>query len=368
VATQVLLLRHTQSTWNASGRWQGWSDAPLSAEGELAARAAASDPALDGIGAAVASDLARARRTAELIAEQRHWPPIGVYRGLRERGAGRWTGLTRAEIELAWPGALETSPPVIPGGESPAALIARAIATLHRIAEDHPASEVLAVSHGALIRAVELYAGAEAVRVPNLGGRWVEVSAGRLVLGATVGLVPAAGTTVGLAPAAGAIMGPAGDEAMVARPGEEVTMIVGLDHVQLAMPAGGEDAAEAFYAGVLGIPRVPKPAPLAARGGCWFEQGPLRVHLGVEGDFRPARKAHPALAVLGLAELVERLRRSGQVVSGGEGLDGLDQAYVDDPFGNRIELIERLGAANASASGFRGDGAGPVPGHPPASS
>ena len=76
-----------------------------------------------------------------------------------------------------------------------------------------------------------------------------------------------------------------------------------LDHVQLAMPAGAEDRAAAFYEGILGIPRVPKP-PERVRGGCWFERGALRVHLGVEEDFRPARKAHPALTVSGIAEAV----------------------------------------------------------------
>jgi catechol 2,3-dioxygenase-like lactoylglutathione lyase family enzyme len=117
--------------------------------------------------------------------------------------------------------------------------------------------------------------------------------------------------------------------------------LVGLDHVQLAMPPGREADAEAFYTGVLGIPRVAKPPPLAARGGCWFEQGALRVHLGVEEGFRPARKAHPAIAVRGLPAVVERLRALGVDVRPGDGVAGMDQAYVDDPFGNRIELIER---------------------------
>ncbi len=112
--------------------------------------------------------------------------------------------------------------------------------------------------------------------------------------------------------------------------------VVRIDHVQLAMPAGGEDAATAFYEGLLGIPRVPKPEALAGRGGCWFEAGDLRVHLGVEADFRPARKAHPALAVDGLEGLCDRLRRAGLEVRAGE--HG-DQVYVDDPFGNRIELL-----------------------------
>jgi len=109
-----------------------------------------------------------------------------------------------------------------------------------------------------------------------------------------------------------------------------------IDHVQLAMPHGGEERAEAFYSGLLGIPRVAKPPVLAARGGCWFEEGPLRVHLGVEDEFRPARKAHPALAVVGFDDLLARLRAAGVEVRSGD-VDG--QAYIDDPFGNRIELI-----------------------------
>ncbi len=122
------------------------------------------------------------------------------------------------------------------------------------------------------------------------------------------------------------------------------SVITGIDHVQLAMPPGREADAEAFYSGVLGIPRVAKPPALEARGGCWFERDGLWVHLGVEADFRPARKAHPALAVHGLGQMVARLRRAGHVVRQGEGIDGVDQVYVEDPFGNRIELIERLDA------------------------
>jgi len=112
-----------------------------------------------------------------------------------------------------------------------------------------------------------------------------------------------------------------------------------LDHVQLAMPAGGEERATAFYEGVLGIPRVPKPAELAARGGCWFERDRLRVHLGVEEDFRPARKAHPALAVTGIDALCAALEAAGHPVRRAEDVPGTPQWYVDDPFGNRIELV-----------------------------
>jgi catechol 2,3-dioxygenase-like lactoylglutathione lyase family enzyme len=116
--------------------------------------------------------------------------------------------------------------------------------------------------------------------------------------------------------------------------------IVRLDHVQLAMPARGEDQARAFFTGLLGLPERTKPAHLAARGGVWFERDDLKLHLGVEKDFRPATKAHPALQVEGLAELVTRLREAGVRVVDDEPLPGYERVYVDDPFGNRIELLE----------------------------
>jgi len=115
-----------------------------------------------------------------------------------------------------------------------------------------------------------------------------------------------------------------------------------IDHVQLAMPAGREEDAVEFYDGLLGIPQVPKPPHLAARGGCWFERGSLKIHLGVDADFHPARKAHPALLVDDLAGLVERLRTDGVTIRDDEPLDGYDRVYVDDPFGNRIELLEPM--------------------------
>ena len=116
----------------------------------------------------------------------------------------------------------------------------------------------------------------------------------------------------------------------------------GIDHVQLAMPRGREDEATDFYQGLLGIARVPKPAALDARGGCWFGDGELKIHLGVEDDFRPARKAHPALLVDDLPALVSRLVASGVAVRDDEELEGYDRVYVDDPFGNRLELLEPL--------------------------
>ena len=116
--------------------------------------------------------------------------------------------------------------------------------------------------------------------------------------------------------------------------------VTAIDHVQLAMPLGGEDKARAFYAGVLGIPEVSKPSNLAKRGGCWFERGELKVHLGVEADFRPARKAHPAFLAEDLAAVTRVLRSAGYEPKTDEPLEGYERIYVDDPFGNRIELIE----------------------------
>jgi catechol 2,3-dioxygenase-like lactoylglutathione lyase family enzyme len=116
--------------------------------------------------------------------------------------------------------------------------------------------------------------------------------------------------------------------------------ILRLDHVQLAMPAGGEAAARRFYQGVLGIPEVAKPAHLVARGGCWFEHGGVKLHLGVDVAFAPARKAHPALIVRDLAALVARLHAAGHMTTEDQPLAGYARCYVDDPFGNRVELMQ----------------------------
>ena len=114
----------------------------------------------------------------------------------------------------------------------------------------------------------------------------------------------------------------------------------GIHHVQLAMPAGGEDVARGFYTGLLSLPERAKPPELAARGGCWFENGAMRLHLGVDPDFRAARKAHPGLLVSDLPGLGARLAAAGHAVTPDDPLDGMARVYVDDPFGNRIELIE----------------------------
>ena len=116
--------------------------------------------------------------------------------------------------------------------------------------------------------------------------------------------------------------------------------VTAIDHVQLAMPADGEPEARAFYAELLGLPEQPKPPHLAKRGGCWFESETVKIHLGVEGDFRPAKKAHPALLVTDLPTLVARLRAAGVELVDDEPLEGYDRVYAYDPFGNRLELLE----------------------------
>jgi catechol 2,3-dioxygenase-like lactoylglutathione lyase family enzyme len=116
--------------------------------------------------------------------------------------------------------------------------------------------------------------------------------------------------------------------------------IVAVEHIQLTMPAGREAEARAFYTGILGIPETPKPPALAKRGGCWFERGALKLHLAVEAEFRPARKAHPAFLVEDLAQLTATLIAAGHRIADDEPLDGYDRIFTDDPFGNRIELME----------------------------
>ena len=108
--------------------------------------------------------------------------------------------------------------------------------------------------------------------------------------------------------------------------------LLAIDHVQMAMPPGGEDVARGFYIGLLGLEERAKPPALALRGGCWFESDTVKLHLGVEADFRPARKAHPALLVDGLDPLAERLHAAGCAVRDDELLEGYDRVYVDERF------------------------------------
>jgi catechol 2,3-dioxygenase-like lactoylglutathione lyase family enzyme len=118
-------------------------------------------------------------------------------------------------------------------------------------------------------------------------------------------------------------------------------MLIALHHIQLAMPQGREAEAEAFYAGILGMTPVPKPAVLAGRGGVWFESGPIRLHLGVETPFTPARKAHPAFEVADLDTVTKQLQSAGLETKTDQDLPGIRRIYISDPFGNRLELLQQ---------------------------
>jgi catechol 2,3-dioxygenase-like lactoylglutathione lyase family enzyme len=112
-----------------------------------------------------------------------------------------------------------------------------------------------------------------------------------------------------------------------------------IDHVQLAMPAGHEQNARRFYGDLLGMTENPKPPELAKRGGCWFASGSVQVHLGIDPDFHPARKAHPAFMCRDYDLLVTRLRAAGFPLTEDDNIPGVRRCHIADPFGNRIELI-----------------------------
>jgi len=116
-----------------------------------------------------------------------------------------------------------------------------------------------------------------------------------------------------------------------------------IDHVQAAIPAGGEDRARAFYGDLLGLPETPKPAELAGKGGCWFETAAIRLHLGVETPFAPARKAHIAFRVDDVAGLAARARAAGYEVMDDKALPGHERVFIFDPFGNRLEFLRPVG-------------------------
>jgi len=118
-------------------------------------------------------------------------------------------------------------------------------------------------------------------------------------------------------------------------------MIVGIDHIQLAMPQGEEPRARAFFEGVLGMRGLQKPDSLKGRGGCWFACGAQELHVGVEAGFRPAKKAHPAFLVEGLEAIITLLEAAGVEMTQQPDLPNAKRVFIEDPFGNRIELIER---------------------------
>jgi catechol 2,3-dioxygenase-like lactoylglutathione lyase family enzyme len=115
----------------------------------------------------------------------------------------------------------------------------------------------------------------------------------------------------------------------------------GLHHVQLAIPPGSEEACRAFYVGVLGMTEIPKPPALAARGGLWVRADTLEIHLGVEEDFHPARKAHPGIRVADLDALAQRLKEGGAEVAWDPNFPGHRRFYSWDNLGNRLEFVQR---------------------------
>ena len=186
--TRVLLVRHGQSEWNADGRWQGQADPPLTDLGRQQAFHAARN--LGVVDAIVASDLQRASETAMIISGSLGVGPVVLDPGLRERDAGEWSGLTRAEIERDWPGYLDP-PPTNGAATDPEAgrrrppswepddhVLARALAALAGIPALAPDGEVIAVTHGGLIYVLEGELGAPFERLANLGARWIEIGPG----------------------------------------------------------------------------------------------------------------------------------------------------------------------------------------------
>jgi catechol 2,3-dioxygenase-like lactoylglutathione lyase family enzyme len=119
-----------------------------------------------------------------------------------------------------------------------------------------------------------------------------------------------------------------------------MTLLAGIHHVQLAAPHGSEALMRDFYAGTLGLVELPKPPVLAARGGVWFGAPGIEIHIGLEDGFRPARKAHPGILVRDLGAMAERLRAAGHEIRADDLLPGYRRFYVDDPVGNRLELLE----------------------------
>ncbi len=131
-------------------------------------------------------------------------------------------------------------------------------------------------------------------------------------------------------------------------------LITGLDHVQLAMPPGGEASAREFYATLLGLSESPKPQPLQSRGGCWFSGTNTELHLGVQVDFNPASKAHPAFLVQDIERLRARLHAAGVPITSDSSLPSVSRFYATDPFGNRLEFIQDGHGFSQAATGLQG--------------
>jgi broad specificity phosphatase PhoE len=191
--TRVLLVRHGQSEWNAEGRWQGQADPPLSDLGRRQAHEAARG--LGAVDAIFSSDLQRAAQTAAIVAADLGVGPVVLDPDLRERDAGEYSGLTRAEIERRFPGHLDagTRPP---GWEPDDHLLARALRAVHAIAVAVPGGLVVAVTHGGLVYTIERHLGAAHARLANVAGRWIDVAGTALRLGDRIVLAEPEDVTV----------------------------------------------------------------------------------------------------------------------------------------------------------------------------
>ena len=192
--TRLALVRHGQSTWNALSRWQGQANPPLSPLGEEQAAEAAARLTGTGVTGVVTSDLIRARRTGQIVADALGLGPVRVHPDLGEYDVGDWSGLTKPEIEKRWPGQqaewfggrLATTP----GGEGRIAFDRRVMRAVRDVSAEAPAGSVLVViTHGGVIRALERAAGASPVPIANLSGRWFSVDDGRLRAGEPLTLV-----------------------------------------------------------------------------------------------------------------------------------------------------------------------------------
>ncbi len=192
-ATDLLVVRHGQSEWNAIGRWQGHADPSLSELGRRQATvAAASIGAVDGI---ISSDLLRAAETATIIAHQLGVGPVMVDERLRERDAGEWTGLTKSEIEKRWPGWIEGKKR--PGGfEDVASVITRVLEAFAAIHAASPGASLLVVTHGGVIRCLEKSQGLSGDAVTHMGGLTVRMSTSDLVVGGRISLLDAQTVTI----------------------------------------------------------------------------------------------------------------------------------------------------------------------------